>query len=264
MTSVAYGIGMPSSRGVLTAPTYCGQAVAFFQRLVTQPSIARKNLYNAMISSLVAAGVWPKLDALYMFAAADLATALTNLARSDYAATAINSPAFTPDIGITGASTKYVVTGFNPTTAASPNFTPNSASLFAWGDQTAGNAGALAGYASSFLTQLYARWTDGKFYGAINRSGQLAATNASGAGLATIVRSASNSETGYFNSTTIGSDTVAATTQPSDTIAFLCNGGNCYTGTVYCGGFGSALSSSEVTALYDALHAYLQAVAGVV
>jgi hypothetical protein len=263
MTSVAYGIAMPSGRGVLTAPTYCGEAVAFFQRLVTQPSVARKNLYNAVVSSLVAAGVWPKLDVLYIFAAADLATALTNLARPNYGATAINSPTFTTDIGITGASTKYIATGFNPTTAASPNFTPNSASLFAWGDQASGNAGALAGYASSFLTQLYARWTDGKFYGAVNRSGQLAATNASGAGLATIVRSSSNAETGYFNSTTVGSDAVAAATQPSDTIAFLSNGGNCYTGTVYCGGFGSALSSPDVIALYNALHVYLHAVAGI-
>lgn len=263
MTSVAYAIAMPSSRGVLSPPTYCAQAAAFFQRLVAQPSVARKNLYNAMISSLVAAGVWPKLDVLYIFAAADLATALSNLAGPNYGATAINSPAFTADIGITGASTKYIASGFNPTTATNPNFNPNDASLFAWGDQTAGNAGALAGYASSFLTQLYARWTDGKFYGAVNRSGQLAVTNASGAGLATIVRSESNSETGYFNSSMIGSDTAAAATQPNDTITFLYNGGNGYTGTLYCGGFGSALTSSDVTALYNALHAYLQAVAGI-
>ena len=53
--------------------------MSFFARLATQPSAGQATIYNNFISGLVNAGVWNELDALYMFAAYDSPTALTNM-----------------------------------------------------------------------------------------------------------------------------------------------------------------------------------------
>jgi hypothetical protein len=111
---------------------YCPQARALFARLATPPAPARAAAYDAMIRALLAAGVWSKLDALYLLAAADAATALTNLKQSSYGLTAVNSPAFTADRGYTGnGTTQYLNPGFTPSTA-SGQYTQNSASIFWW------------------------------------------------------------------------------------------------------------------------------------
>src|SRR4051812_5124572 len=93
------------ARRLLLGRSYWSQSQALFARLTTQPTGQRKWLYNNLIRSLVQGGVWDKLDALYIFAAADQATALTNLRSSSFGATAVNSPTFTADSGFLGAAT---------------------------------------------------------------------------------------------------------------------------------------------------------------
>jgi hypothetical protein len=270
MTAVAYGIAMPASRGTLSAVPYCQPAVSFFQRLATQPTAARKALYNALISSLVSAGVWSKLDALYVLAAADQATALTNLVQASYGATAANAPAFTADQGYVGANTKYIDTGFNPTTALSPNYTRNDAAIFAWGSSVAAVGGcsfASVQTASAFPNsgEIVPRWTSGGFYAALNSAEVLIASSPTdGSGLRTITRSDPSSITAYSNALSSGATAAASTAIANTTLALLgYSNSEAYTATVYTAGFGGSLTASEVTALYDALHAYLQAVAGV-
>jgi hypothetical protein len=263
MTSVAYGIAMPASRAVLTPPNVCAQAQAFFARLATQPSTARKALYNAMIASLVSAGVWSKLDALYMFAGADQLTALMNLVSPNFGASAIGSPTFTTDIGFTGASGKYVDSNFNPSTAAA-KFQQNDASLFAWGNSVAGIAGETIGSLGTPRVELVPRYTDTNWYLSVNGSESNAGGQADGSGLRTLSRSSSTTVATYKGGTFNSNVSQTSTGLPNANIFFLRGSNGYYVGgTVYCGGFGSGLTSSDVTALYSALHSYLQAVAGI-
>jgi hypothetical protein len=196
MTSVAYGIAMPASRGVLSPSNFCPQAQAFFARLATQPGAARKGLYNAMIASLVSAGVWSKLDALYMFAAADQTTALTNLSSASFGASAIGSPTFTADIGFIGASGKYVDSNFNPSAAAG-KFQQDNASLFAWGSSVAAIAGETIGSLGAPRVELVPRYTDTNWYLSVNGSETNAGGQADGSGLRTLSRSSSTTVAAY-------------------------------------------------------------------
>lgn len=268
MTSVAYGIAMPSTRGVLGVPGYCTQATAFFQRLASQPSAARQALYNATISSLVSAGLWSKLDALYMFAAADQATALTNLVPASFGATAVGTPAFTADRGFTGSAGKYVDSNFNPSIAGGL-FQQNSASVFAWGSSVAGVDGATVGNATNTTSnpaEIYPRYTDNTMYGNLGESSEstIAPSQTDGSGLRVLSRTAGSGYSAYNGAgTLIANVTAASTTLANKKITFLVGqSAHYYTGTVYCGGFGAGLSGSDVAALYGALHPYLQTVAG--
>ncbi len=268
MTSAAYGIAMPSSRGVLGVPVYCAQATAFFQRLASQPSTVRKVLYNTMIASLANAGVWSKLDTLYMFAAADQATALTNLVSASFGATAVGTPTFTADQGFAGGTGKYVDSNFNPSTAGG-QFQQNSASAFAWGSSVAGADGATVGNATNTISnpaEIYPRYTDNTMYGNLGESVEstIATGQTDGSGLRALSRTAGTGYAAYKGAgTLIASITATSTALANKNIVFLVGqSAHYYTGTVYCGGFGSGLSGGDVAALYGALHPYLQAVAG--
>src|SRR5262245_928924 len=124
--------------------SYSTEAAAFFARLATQPTTTRKNQYAALIDALVSAGVWSLLDALYLYAAYDEATALTNLKSSSFGGTNTNSVSYTADQGYTGASSKYIDLGYNPTTAGG-NFAQNSACRGGWSLTSGQLSGAMCG-----------------------------------------------------------------------------------------------------------------------
>jgi hypothetical protein len=96
------------------------------------PDATRKGHIDTLIGSLKTAGVWTKLDAIYIFAAHDAQAARLNWVSSSYDASAVNSPTFTTDRGYTGdGATSYLDTTFNATTAGG-NFAQNSAHLAVW------------------------------------------------------------------------------------------------------------------------------------
>jgi len=271
MTSVAYGIAMPVSRGVLSPPGFCAQSLAFFARLATQPTLARKTLYNSMIASLVSAGVWGKLDALYMFAAADQATALTNLVSPNFGATAVNSPAFTADHGISGNGTSaYINTNFNPVSAGG-QYALNSAHLSCW-DLTAQNsgqtvAGAYDGANISYLTVHDGGTAD---FAANSATSSIYSPATSGTpGFVLGSRTDLNTIAIYKNNSMLGSNSA----KPSSAIPNLpiyIGGrnnsgafGNGITDQIASFSAGAGLTSADALALYNAQHAYMQAVAGV-
>jgi peptidoglycan hydrolase-like protein with peptidoglycan-binding domain len=144
---------------------YSTQAQQFFSRLATQPTTARAQAYNALIGGLVYAGVWQKLDNLYLFAASDASTSLTNLIQGSFGATTVGSPTFAANNGYTGTNniTDYLETGFDPT-VGSPNFSQSSASVFAWkASNPSGDNGNLAGIYNE--TDLYSPPSGSLFYG---------------------------------------------------------------------------------------------------
>lgn len=102
------GLGMMMGSGVPA------EAHALFARMSTPPSGARKQQIARLIRSLKQAGVWSKLDALYLFAGADSQAALLNWKSASYNATN-NGASFTADRGFTGnGSSAYLATGYTP------------------------------------------------------------------------------------------------------------------------------------------------------
>jgi len=117
----------PSRAWVAQLPG-CSQSAAFLARVAAQDG-THTAAYQNLICGLVSDGVWSKLDDLHILAAADSATALTNLVSSCCGASAVNSPTFSADHGYTGNGTSsYINTGYNPTSVGG-NYTQNSASF---------------------------------------------------------------------------------------------------------------------------------------
>jgi hypothetical protein len=256
--------------------SYSTEANNYFTRLATQPSTARKVLYDAMITSLVAGGVWSKLDALYLFAAASSATALINLKSASYPCTAVNSPTFTADAGysLTGASSHRVKTSFNPSTAGG-NQTQDSAHISAWcntAQPTSPDGGGLImGWEEvgpSLNNQsIYARAYPDHQLAKVNGTNYLDAGFAltDARGLHLVTRTASSTTAMYFN----GALQFGVTDDPHTAVqnANLTFGATQtaerFTGVVLGGSIGSGLTAAEALTLYTAMHTYLQAVAGV-
>lgn len=106
--------------------SYLPQALALFARMTTPPTAARKAIINTTIKSLITAGIWAKLDALWFMAAADSQTAKLNWVANQFNLTEVSAPTFTTDRGFTGnGTTSYLDTGAAPT--ALTKWTQNSA-----------------------------------------------------------------------------------------------------------------------------------------
>ena len=88
-------------RGVSFLP----ETEALVARLTTPPTLERKERVNTLISSLIDAGVWAKLDCLWGMAAADAQAARQNWSQDAHDLTTVNSPTFTADRGYRGNGT---------------------------------------------------------------------------------------------------------------------------------------------------------------
>ncbi|WP_341989977.1 DUF2793 domain-containing protein [Azorhizobium sp. AG788] len=104
------------------------EAAAVVARMVSAPSTSRKWLADRLVDTLMSAGVWAKLDALYVLAAPDAQAARLNWISASYGLTEVNSPAFTANRGYTSdGATSYLRTGYIP--GAGTMFQQNNASF---------------------------------------------------------------------------------------------------------------------------------------
>lgn len=243
--------------------TWYPQAADFFGRLATEPDTPRMQAYDFLIRALCESGVWAKLDALYIFAAADQATALTNLVQSSYGATAVNSPSFTADQGYdVTQGISWITSGFAPSTAGG-HFTQNSCSVLAWSLTSAGKNNELL-IGSANKNELAARWTDNNSYIALSSSAETIVASADGSGLWSVARQSSSTITLYRNGASVSSGANTSASLDTSTLTFgQVNGATHDTLRVAAGGFGAGLSDAEELALYNAMHAYMQTVARV-
>jgi hypothetical protein len=243
---------------------YSAEAQQFFDR-ISDPGTTRKNLYAACIDSIVSAGVWAKLDALYIFAANSQSNALTNIKQSSYGATAVNSPTFVTDRYFQGdGSTAYLDSNFNPTTASSPNFTQNSACNFGWVLNNATNANRVLGAVSGTANRLVPRSTTNNAQWEINQTTANTVSNSDSSGLFLLNRSGSAAARLYRNGSELQTST-AASTAPANSNFTAFRNASAYNGThqLAVWGFGASLDATEQSDLYNALLAYLQGVGAV-
>lgn len=276
-TSVMGGGAGPQTQGVIrssyfahySAVTYSPEAQAFFDRLATDPTPARKAIYNTFIQALVYAGVWTKLDAMYLFAAADSATARTNLISASYGCTITGSPTFVADAGFTGtnAQTAYLESGYDISSAGG-NYARNNSSLFVWksADGAADNGG-LTGTPDG-TNYVFPRDSDDKFYSSSNNCG---GNSGPGYGSALGLLGTSNYDSSHGFSILNGIPMIpntgsTATPTPGQTLRFLATNGTGTSSQVAIGAFGSTLltatASADIRNLYAASTNYLTSIAG--
>lgn len=253
----------------LIGQNYAAATKALIARMALPPSPTRARIINNLIISLQATGVWSKLDALYLFAAADSQAALLNWKSTSFNCTAVNSPTFTADRGYAGDGvSSYLNTAFTPSTAAG-NFVQDSAMLGVWinaGTDTADGTGTAMGAAGGNGSFIVPRFTGDLIRGRINQ----AATANCGAsttrrGLTCLDRSGAALTTGYRNGASAGTMTTASSGLATVAV-FL--GANDTTGSptgpvdnrMAAAAIGGSLGDAGNLALYNALNTYLTAV----
>ncbi|MGX1322682.1 hypothetical protein AB7M17_006135 [Bradyrhizobium sp. USDA 377] len=236
------------------------------------------NAYTDLINGLVTDVIWSKLDALYIYATADSTTAMLNLVQNAYNLTQHGSPTFTTDRGFTGtdsSSTIYMDTGFNPSTATSPKFTQNDAHICAWQIPNAGSAAPPIGQNNGGPGDGNYVWPQNSGSGAgpimvcnshISIGDSHSTSDASGFYIST--RDSSSSKQGYRNNATLV-DSVGDSSRLLNCNIYTLGINEISTGSPVangCGtqqamaGFGSKMTSTDVSNFYNRLRTYMTAV----
>lgn len=239
--------------------------IALIARMSVVPSDTRAALIDTLVRSLKDAGVWAKLDLLYLLAAHDAQAARLNWVSTSYALAAVNSPGFTADRGYAGdGTTSYLDTGFQPGVSAGSKAAQNSLHLGGWSLGNADPSGADAGGGTLYLIprssgNLTSRCND-------TATATVAVGNAMGHSL--ISRTGSAGYSRYRDAASLG-DATAASSAPSAQSLLVCarnsatvpvNYSSRRVAAVSCG---SGLGAGEVAALKAALGVYLTALGAV-
>lgn len=251
------------------AGAYETESDAIFAAFSTPPDDTRKGVINTLVLALKTAGVWNKLDLLYVLGASEAQGARVNWKNpGTFNCTAVNTPTFTVDQGYAGNGTSsYLDTGYTPSTHGS-TFTQNSACLFVWSrTNTRSNSAALVGAATSDAPAVaYINpWNlsvDNVSHGLNGASGANAFAPTSAAGFFLLTRTASTGYDVYRNATNLGTQTSTSSGR-SDQVMRVC-GANVSTNfssrQVLFAGCGGGLTSTEEGDLYNALDAYRSAI----
>jgi hypothetical protein len=242
------------------------QSLQFLNRLATYPDTNRAAAYSTLIDGLYADGVWSKIDILNIYAAADTATALTNLIQSSFNSSVVGSLTFTTNSGYVGSGTNssYINTTFNPT-VGTPNFALNSASVFAWrATAPGGDNGLLLG--TSLDDKNYIQvYTPGPRYQWACNAGDSSTSSLEPTGLVTktglfgATRVASNSVYGYYAGIPLLHSTGAAS-MPSEVFRTVGSGASASsvtTSTVSAISIGRGMTGADVRNLNVYIQNYL-------
>lgn len=255
---------------VTTSFTSETETDTLFAAIDSLPAYHRKRAINDVIVALKAAGVWTKLDVLYVFAAHDEDTALINWKNpGTFNCTAVNAPTFVADRGYTGdGASSALDTGFNPSTAGG-GFTQNSAHLGAWSltDIAASNHPNMGNTQATPHILINSRNTSDQASFRINSSTNLTIASTSGAGHFSASRTSSTALTGYINGSAVtavsgGTGNTSSTLQ-NDTIRIARWGIFYGERQIAVAHAGASLSGPETLAAYQAFQAYLQSVGAI-
>jgi hypothetical protein len=239
------------------------EAAALVARMTTQPTTVRKILIDALVGALKTAGVWLKLDALYVLAAHASQAALLNWVQDAYNLTAVNSPAFVADQGYTGdGSTSYLDTNFNPTTAVGAKFVQNSAHNGIWSRTNLNNGGASSNDAGALSSQIARQAAvSGNALGRANTGSGILIGAGAYPGHICWSRTAAAVWEGYAQGVDSGGGTDASVAITNANMRLLSfNGAAFGVNQLAVGHMGSGLSAAEVLATKAALLTYLQAI----
>ena len=244
-------------------PASCSQATTFLAAVTAQDT-QHTISYKTLICGLVSDGVWAKLDDLWVERAAESATGLTSLVNPTHLLTNTNA-SFVANYGFVGNGTSaFLDSGFNPTTAISPNYTTASASAFAWslesGDDPNGDGLLGQDTGSQGRLDIYPGLTS--FSGRLNSTSEASGTYTVGnaAGLWLMSRLTSAGWYIYQNGNLLLSPMSGNNSETNANIVFLKTKSDFFTGGIAASGFGAGLTSQDISNLYARLSTYMQAI----
>jgi len=255
MLSGAIRFGYASGGGLLP------ETEALVAAMTPAPDEARIALIDATIGSVIAAGLWAKVDLLYLTAAHAQQAAPLNWINPATALTEGGAPTFTADQGFTGDASNNLLSG--PNINALTHYTQNNASFGVWArTQGSGNSFeyCLGAGTNNGLNPLDGF---GRVLARINSGSGYADTGGAGVGLHSMVRTASNAWQYYKNGAQVTTGTDASTVLQAAPFTLLGGLGNFSTIQVSAGWAGAALDATESAAMRAALLAYLQGVGAV-
>jgi len=261
--------GMWIQQGYVGGPLPFDTAtIAWVNAVVTNGgtvSTPRKSLVNSLILNLKSTGIWQKLDRLWLLAAENTQSSLTDLVGLSLA-TAVGAPTFTTDRGYAGqdaaSPTAYLDLGFNLATQA-VHYTLNSAHASLWSTTNHAdiNGGDFLGATDGTNADLI-EWYSGLFYGALNTATLANVSLASINGHNLTSRTSSAGENLYQNAMLLGTTSAVSTVVPNADNFALCfnNAGSTIFGTANnfaMISYGGSLSSGDVNNFYSALRTYM-------
>lgn len=236
-------------------------------RMTMRPTITRRSLMGTLIGDLITAGVWGKLDGLYVLAANNEQAAKLNWVGAGMQdLTAVNAPTFQIDRGFTGdGAASYLDT--NTVMSALEKFTPNNATLGLY-VRTNVSSSSQMDIGSDAPTYMNVN-NGGNVNARVNSSGGTAITVSNGGnptGLFAWSRNASNASI-FRAGSLLGTAAVANGSYDSgaaSSLTILKRSTNYSTRQIAAVVVGSELSGAEHGSLNTALSTYLTAVGAAV
>ena len=163
----------------------------------TLPSASQRLLQEQLIVDLKNAGIWTKLDILYVFATdGDSDFASVNWKDpNNYKITQVNSPSFTSNLGFTGdATSAYLDTNYIPSTNG-VNFTLNDASAMYYRENNANATTFTMGNKNNDLCNNFREDNNNRIW--LNSGRSLTSADGTGGGFFMITRNNSSTSTHY-------------------------------------------------------------------
>lgn len=258
-----FGLGLrPTGRRRSAGEAYAfadADAAAVAARMTATPNDTRKPLIDALVAALKTAGVWAKLDFLYVLAAHDAQAARLNWVADQFNATENNSPVFAADLGYSSpGSVHYLSTGFNASTAAG-HFTQNDCHMSIWSlTELAINSFSDAGATN---TNILARTATDTMAYRISSGSAASPANASSLGHFLVNRTGATAKEAFRNGVSLGTSTAASTALDDGVFRVLRTISLSPSGRQLAAmSLGAGLTAGEVTAFHAALEDYLAAV----
>jgi hypothetical protein len=247
--------------------------------LLTEPNKSHTQLIDDTIYELKQAGIWQKLDCLYLLAAPSSGIAAVNwINPGQYNLKAVNDPTFTANAGYNGRvdadTPPYLQTGFNPVALEGTDddgngvadepwaaqFRTNNNSMFVWATYVEGVSGYIIGtrahaispFSATYPTRVYARngAESGVYVSGISRA----------SGLYGMSRDNDTDFDFYANGVNVGTVSQASGVMYSESIQILkrsANSETCNGNIVRAAGLGAALTDAEYGDLYRILASYM-------
>lgn len=247
--------------------------------LLTEPSKSHTQLIDDTIYQLKQAGIWSKLDCLYLLAAPSTDVAAVNWVNpGQYNLKEVNSPTFTANQGYSGrvdaVTPPYLQTGFNPVALEGTDddgngvvdepwaaqFRVDNNAMFVWATYVEDisayiigtRAHAISPFSASYSTRVYARngVESGVYVSGVTRA----------SGLYGMSRDNSADFDMYVNGANVGTVAQASGVMYSESIQILkraVNSETCNGNIIRFAGLGAALSDAEYSDLYRIIASYM-------
>jgi hypothetical protein len=237
-------------------------------------SAGRKTVVDNLITTLKSNGLWATVDRIWLTAAENAPSALTDLVAGALA-TAHNggSLTFTADRGYQDTtnptSGSYIDSGFNPATAPSPHFVTDAGYLFGWTNSAGADVGALVGQGSAIaagFSRLNTNNASVMYWdlNSVDTTGGSSIPAPAVTGLYLLNRRAgTGAQSVDVNGAVYGSNTITSTGPLSANFTGLAGGvPSVYSTSQICAfGFGGpGQSGVNRTAFYNAMRTYMTAV----